>query len=682
MGAVDGTEEREVEMFLSRGSRCFLPATGVALLLLCIPAGLLSQDGLKFNVPYLCSDGSTYVVHHCDVGPKGEFCFYQRDNNSERFNRRSDVANQMNHCQLKGSASGAPSQAAQQANTGLLLDTPYDCGSGLVMTVLQCQRQGGQDTCLILTQMNGKMIGQLPKPRSETEEHFKACKAGTPFNPPYLAEFPNPYRVVEGMLVGKPHDNVVRAIGAFYQLAEIITVLATQRGGGLTPDEKKFLDDYSRVQGKMADAAAKQFPGEQFDPARNPYRFARKDPRFGFEGIPVWTTFLSPRLQLQFEDFVGGNDQQYLSEVDRQRRVGMQKLQAEVASQTADLQEQQGPKDAGAVAVRKCLNSGRSDLECLGEGMKIGVADLTGSRDLLLAKGPAGLRLTGLYTTGSNFALRFQQDTVVVGCGSLDPAPTPYTVERTASGIVVHVAISPKPLVLPYKLDGKMIGPGLIDVNGLVPARGGGGGTSTTYQMQTETTTTSRQIDAADVQNYNADQVNQNGMEYSVNEQHTSTNWTPMTTHHVVPMVPKTERCNVATLSPAGANISISGTLTQLMGTNAGKSSNAAPGLRLNGTYALPGGLNIEFRDDSATLGCGNALSSEGYAVEPEGGRLVVKFQHKEGPLALILEPNGTLTGSGMVDVAGRKIYKGANGEIEYTPVSARCSLGTLTATK
>jgi hypothetical protein len=55
---------------------------------------LLAQDSLKFNVPYLCPDGSTYVVHRCETGPKGEFCFYQRDRDSERFNRRSDVANQ------------------------------------------------------------------------------------------------------------------------------------------------------------------------------------------------------------------------------------------------------------------------------------------------------------------------------------------------------------------------------------------------------------------------------------------------------------------------------------------------------------------------------------------------------------------------------------------------------------
>ena len=66
----------------------------------------------------------------------------------------------------------------------------------------------------------------------------------------------------------------------------------------------------------------------------------------------------------------------------------------------------------------------------------------------------------------------------------------------------------------------------------------------------------------------------------------------------------------------------------------------------------------------------------------PEGGQLLVKFHNDAGPLALVLQPNGTLTGSGTVDVAGRKMYRSATGDIAYTPQNARCTLGTLTANK
>src|SRR5438094_358181 len=107
-----------------------------------------------------------------------------------------------------------------------------------------------------------------------------------PFNPPYLSQFPRPDRVIESMKVSDPHNSALRAAGAFYQLSEIIKTLAQERGaGGLLPDEKKLLDDYSRVQTNLGASS-----GQQLNLSSNPYHFSRSDPRFGFEGIPVWTT--------------------------------------------------------------------------------------------------------------------------------------------------------------------------------------------------------------------------------------------------------------------------------------------------------------------------------------------------------------------------------------------------------
>ena len=228
-----------------------------------------------------------------------------------------------------------------------------------------------------------------------------------------------------------------------------------------------------------------------------------------------------------------------------------------------------------------------------------------------------------------------------------------------------------------------MSGPGPIDVAGRVVTGRATDNASTSYETQTQTTTTQRQIAANDAPNYSADQVHRNGMEYSVDEQTTSSTTVPTTVHNYsVPTAPKTERCNVGVLPPIVATSSISSTLTQALGSQASKSANTAPGLRLNGTYAVAGGLKIEFRGDSATLECEAALSSEGYAVVPEGSELVVKFQHSAGPLSLVLQPNGTLSGSGSVDVNGRKIYRSQNGDIAYTPQNARCTLGTMTPSK
>jgi hypothetical protein len=190
--------------------------------------------------------------------------------------------------------------------------------------------------------------------------------------------------------------------------------------------------------------------------------------------------------------------------------------------------------------------------------------------------------------------------------------------------------------------------------------------------METQMNTTQRQIDAGDVANYSVDQVHQNGMEYSVAQQTTSSNWVPTTQHHYeVPTAPKTETCNVGTLPAMGANVSVSGALTQVLGSKGSKSANTAPGLRLNGTYAASGGLKIEFRNNS-----------EGYLVVPEGGQLVVKFQNSTGPLSLVLQPSGTLTGSGNIDVEGRRAIQGADGGVDYLQRNARCELGTLQGSK
>jgi hypothetical protein len=479
-----------------------------------------------------------------------------------------------------------------------------------------------------------------------------------------------------GMLVGKPQDNVTRAIGAFYQLSEIIKVLAGSRA--LSADETKLLNDYAKAQGELVNAAESKFPGQRFDPESNPFRYKRSDPRFGFEGIPVWATFFTRGTQSTYARTVGGSDDEYAIAVNREKQNAIRQVDNQLKAQQA---EASYAKDPGSVAVRHCVESGRSEIECLGEGMKVGLNDLMGGdiKEAIVGKIPTGLRLTGVYSA-NGFALNFRQDFVYVVCGSLMPEPRTYTVDRSGMQVSVKIPITTPPLILSYKTDGSLAGQGrTIDVAGEVPA--GGGGPSTSYEMQTHTTTTQRQIDAADVANYSVDQVHQNGMEYSVDQQTTSSSWAPSGTFQRPRTVAKTQRCTVGTLPPGSENIKTAAILTQVLGSKASKSANSAPGLRLNGAYAVPGGLKIEFRDDSATLECGESFNSEGYEVSRENGQMVVKFQNNTGPLSLILQPNNTLTGSGNVEVTGRRAIQGEEG-VDYTPRNAHCSLGTLEAAK
>lgn len=664
--------------------------TMIPLLLVAFSAAAMSaqeQTEWQLNAPYHCADGISYTITNRNGTGLKSMCQYREDQNGRHVHdvvtRCSQMTGMLQGCKVGGPPSAQVGAGNAPTISNDLNNTRYDCANGAAkLTVLSCQKQGGQDFCIVQMEMDGKFIGQFPKPRNEIEAQVRACKALPRFNPPYLAEFPTTYRVIQGMLVGNPQDNMVRAIGAFYQLTEILKVLAGQRGGGgYSSDEKKFLDDYSRLQSGLIEAASKKFPGEHFEIQVNPFHFSVSDPKFGFEGIPIWTTFLSPAAQARFAQVVGHNDAGYNLAVDQQKGRAIRQLDTDIRAAQADVSAR---KDAGSMATRHCIESGRSEMECLGEGLKIGAMDLIGGNPLkgIVPQTPVGLRLAGRYSAGG-FSLMFAQDQVSLNCGALVQQSFPYSVDRAGDRLLIRIPISPKPIVLTYRTDGQIFGPGPVDVAGRVVIGGQIDHSTTTYEMQSQTTTTQRQIDAGDVPNYAMGEVHQNGMEYSVDQQSTSTSWAPTTTHqYIAPTAPKTERCNVSALPPMRGNVSVSGVLTQVIGTKPSQSTNTAPGLRLNGTYAAPGGLKIEFRDDSATLECGESFSSEGYEVVRSGIQFIVKFQNTSVPFSLVLQPNGSLTGSGNIDVMGHRAIQAASGGMDYLPRNARCALGTLEASQ
>ena len=634
-----------------------------------------APDGLQFNVPYLCNDGKVYVVHRCEKGPKFEACFYQHEPDSERYNTREAVVYQMTKmCKVADPASASPQAAQRPADFN---NSRWDCGGGTGFTVVGCQKQGGREACFVRLEQGGKILAVAPKPLEEIQSKVSACKALPQLNPGYLAEFPSPYNVVAGMLAGKPQENVTRAIGAMYQLSEIIKVFAGSRA--LTADETKLLSDYAKGQAELVQQAEKAFPGQRFEPSSNPYAFKRTDPRFGFEGIPVWVTFFTRGMQEGYARMVGGSDDDYAIAVNREKNNAIKQSENQMKAQQA---EASYAKDPGSVAARHCLESGRSEMECLGEGMKLGMNQLMGGdiQEAVIGKTPTGLRLTGVYSA-NGFALNFRQDLVYVVCGTLLGEPRKYTVDRSGMQVSVNIPVTSPPLVLSYDADGSLAGGGrTIAVAGEVPA--GGGGASTTSQMQTTTATTQRQLEPGEEREYSADQLHQNGGQFSVDQQTTSTNWAPSATYQRPRTVPKTERCTVGTLPPGSESIKTATILTQVLGSEASKSANSTPGLRLNGKYEVPGGLKIEFRDDSATLECGESFNSEAYEVVRQSGQMLVKFQNNTGPLSLILQPNGTLTGSGSVEVTGRRAIQGDDGGVDYLSRNTRCSLGTMEASR
>lgn len=125
----------------------------------------------------------------------------------------------------------------------------------------------------------------------------------------------------------------------------------------------------------------------------------------------------------------------------------------------------------------------------------------------------------------------------------------------------------------------------------------------------------------------------------------------------------------------------------------------AHPGLQMIGTYK-DAGIAIDFgRRQTVTVDCGGlAPLYRSYSVEQNAGRAVIRIDNRPQPQPILLQlrPDGVLIGQGLVTVAG-KVQVGSDEHwvasydantpgyyahtAIYEPRTARCRVGTLTAT-
>ena len=608
-------------------------------------AVLAAQEPLQFNVPYRCADGTVYIIQRCAKNARGgEMCAWREEKNGQLVVEAVSVRTQM---------------------YGRLKPCPPD----------------------------GAARGVTPAAQS-------ARPANGPLNPPYLSEMPSVDRVMTAMKTADPRETALRQMGAFYELMEIIKTLSGPREfRGFMPDETRILEEYSVAQYKVGQAADAAFPGPYKDEknlsANTPYHYSRWDARFGVQGLPVFQLFFSPQLQAQFRQITGADNARRAAKVaqDTQTAARAREPNASAASGNGDPQFVRN--DRGTLAARRCVESGRSEMECIGEGLKTGLNDLMGPMvggvmgDNLpgtggMSTGPAQLRLSGWFR-GAGFYLLFNDTAAVISCGTLVPDGHEYSVDLKGNQVVVRVDNSPKPIDLTLRSDGQLVGPTSFDVAGrvVVGHRAGSGGSAGGYEAQTHTTTTERQIAAADVPNYSAGTVHQNGMESTVSEQTTSTTYepawpTPSRPAEVI-TAPKTERCSAGVLAGTPRVTLTEGMKSLIPGK---KAAGLPMGLRLLGTYAGQSGLSIEFRTDLATVDCGQAHVAMPYQMENAGGQLTVKVANPAGPFSLQLRPDKTLEGSGKVDVAGRVVSGATDDKILYASRNASCAVGTLSSSE
>jgi hypothetical protein len=245
----------------------------------------------------------------------------------------------------------------------------------------------------------------------------------------------------------------------------------------------------------------------------------------------------------------------------------------------------------------------------------------------------------GAYPGPNNFQLLFYEKTVLVGCRELLLDGHDYTVELRNGQALVTVAMTPRPLLFTVQPDGRLAGPGPIQVTGPVVI-GTQEGTRTYSDGRTEPI--SRPVYGTRTVSCTAGLLAASGP---------------------APLEP----------SPGKVVANLLGRMAQDL------PAPTPPGLRISGLYGSMAALNLEFHPESVILGCGEAILARPYTVQASAGQAVIRIEHAT-PLTLSYRADGSIAGPGTVDVSGRVLMgKDANEQLVYAARSGRCPLGNLT---
>ena len=255
----------------------------------------------------------------------------------------------------------------------------------------------------------------------------------------------------------------------------------------------------------------------------------------------------------------------------------------------------------------------------------------------------SGVIMNGPYTSGAGMTVSFGAENVSInGCGKLIPNDHAYTVTKKPNQLLINVKSAPNSFVFSMGNDGKLSGPGPIDINGQIISG---------YRRVW-------------MQRYH------NGVEVPGDGY-----WDNQPIYE-----PKTERCTIATFAqaptPPPDKSPLTGPITSAIET---MMPSGPTGLRMAGHYLGEDGLSLEFAVDAVILDCGAAHVKQSYTVDNASNQILITVKNSTSPFTVALQPNGTLAGSGSTDVAGRVVTGSSGDALTYAPKNARCAIGTLT---
>jgi len=468
--------------------------------------------------------------------------------------------------------------------------------------------------------------------------------AGQATDPPYIAQFPSAEAVKQAMAVADPRESALRKMGALWQLQEIIKTLSGRREfRGLLPDEANKHQEYYAAEYYVGVAIDSAFPGPYGNAAKVslnfPYRYGRNDVRFGIEGINT-LALLPPAVVDSFYRVIGRENARFAA---RARADSVARVQGEErmnATGTTKLDQEQA-------AMRRCAESGRSQTQCMMEGIGKSFTDMVSSAmpglgDLLKKDPINGIRMGGVYPGANKLSFTFFAENVTVGCADLEAFTREYSTAIVPDGVRITISSEPRPIVLTMRSDGRLAGAGPTDITGQVVVG---------YERWTRTWSDGR------------------GEPYTVPIYKTFT-----------------RSCNIGSLAAAGpspveglAANAIASVVSLTGGSDQSTPKPTPAGLRMGGEYGTQSALDIEFRPEGAVLGCGPVTALKPYTVALQGGKVMVNIANGASPLALAVGTDGKLTGSGTVKVDGRQATGvNSDGNLAYVPRSASCPVGVI----
>jgi hypothetical protein len=594
----------------------------------------------------------------------------------------------------------------------ITFNTPYTCPAGISYVVEKCEMNGRAEICSWEQFRNGKSLGRANAPRVLLDRRLRSCTttpAGQPAaapaapsrqtpapaparqagpanrvsNPAYISQFPSVERVNAELKGPDPLDTAARRMGGFWQLQQIIRDLSGPRvyRNQLTVDENRLIGAYAGGY-QSAEQPYASLAGPERMKWFQMHSFYEVDDRFREE---LFKQFLSPALLAEYTKAKA--DQNATRQANRQaeeqamkarqQAAKMERDQAEAQLQALTKQQQQPEWQR---RLTRCVAAGRSETQCFTEEVGKGFGEILPLFNN--APPPPGLALAGAYSQPGGFGIWFYPEHAVVTCTDVR-AEAGYAVEMKENQVQVRLVASKtvgfvklnedlmkalpqssKPdewqnqrIVFSFRPDGKMTGSGPINVTGMEQTGTEQKGTRTVY--------------------------NEFGL--------------AIRTEPITEPVYKarTARCTLGTLSPAGPSPAV-GSMSTLTATALNLASGGAdkaagkmppPGFRINGRYFGQTSFDVEFFPESVLLTCRQAVVARDYTASVSGNRIVVNIQNGATPLALDFRPDGTLSGSGPVQVSGR-VMLGQKERVEnglvirdpvFQPITDTCTLGALT---